>query len=510
MLSRAVRPRTNTLLSLEPKAEHVRILLITGRLAAEDVKRAVHEAGAAVEVEVDVLPIDIAALVSPKRLLRWMRSRGDTAFDLILVSGLIGSDFSEVERAIGTPIRLGPKHAYDLRAVLPLLGEVELSSSVPACVLLADTLRRRAEEDVERIEAEAECAFELSGVKVGGGSRMKVLAEVVDADRLSERSLEQRIAYFIEQGADMIDLGISLDASPSSVRRAVESALTFGVPVSVDTLEPALIRAGIDAGCHMVLSLRHETVEQLGGLEGDVAYVVLPEPEGGVESLVRNVELARRAGAHMLVADPVLEPVGRGCAASICACARTRSILPDVPLFFGVGNVSELFDADSVGVNALLAALGGEVGASVLFTPEHSDKCRGSVRELARAARMMLLARHRNTPPKDLGLDLLVLKEKRGRPSAQAPEGCIDGEESEGWELDPEGAYTIHLTEDGRILAVHRDFCVLGSTAREVCDAILASGRISSLSHAMYLGRELARAELALRLGRSYAQDDEW
>ncbi|HIH69159.1 dihydropteroate synthase-like protein [Methermicoccus shengliensis] len=488
----------------------MRVLLITGRLAAEDVRRAVHEAGAGCEVEMDVLPLDIAALVSPKMLLRWLRSRPHTDFDLILVSGLIRSDFSDVERAIGVPIRLGPKHAYDLRGVLPLLGETELSPTVPACVLLAAHLRERAEEEAERLEMEAGCAFELEGVKIGGSSRMKVLAEVVDADRLSERELEQRIAYFLEQGADMIDLGISLDASSSRVRRAVEVALTFGVPVSVDTLEPNLIRAGIDAGCHMVLSLRQETLERLGGLEEDVAYVVLPEPEGGVESLVHNMELARRAGAHMLVADPVLEPVGRGCSASICACIRLRALAPDVPLFFGVGNVSELLDADSVGVNALLAALGSEVGASVLFTPEHSDKCRGSVRELSRAARMMALARHRNTPPKDLGLDLLVLKEKRRRPSVPVPEGCVEGEENEEWQLDPEGAYTISLTQDGRILARHRDFCVLGSTAREVCDAILKSGRISSLSHAMYLGRELARAELALRLGRSYAQDDEW
>lgn len=486
------------------------MLLITGRLAAEDVRRAVREAEADVEVEVDVLPIDIAALIGPRMLARWMRSRGE--FDLVLVSGLIRSDFSDVERAIGAPVRLGPKHAYDLRVVLPLLREVELSPTVPACVLLADVLKRRAEEEVRALEEEAGCAFELLGVKIGGDARMKVLAEVVDADRLSGRELERRIAYFIEQGADMIDLGISLDGSADAVRSAVETALTFDVPVSVDTLEPELIRAGVEAGCHMVLSLRHETVERLGGLEDDVAYVVLPEPEEreGVESLVRNMELARRAGAHMLIADPVLEPVGRGCAASICACVRTRSRLPDVPLFFGVGNVSELLDADSVGVNALLAALGGEVGASVLFTPEHSDKCRGSVRELARASRMMMLARHRNGPPKDLGLDLLVLKEKRRRPCTQAPEGCIRAEEREGWELDPEGAYTIHLTEDGRILVQHRDFCVLGSTAREVCDAILTSGRISSLSHAMYLGRELARAELALRLGRSYAQDDEW
>jgi dihydropteroate synthase len=36
---------------------------------------------------------------------------------------------------------------------------------------------------------------------------------------------------------------------------------------------------------------------------------------------------------------------------------------------------------------------------------------------------------------------------------------------------------------------------------------LLADGRVSRLDHAAYLGAELCRAELALRLGRSFEQD---
>ena len=86
---------------------------------------------------------------------------------------------------------------------------------------------------------------------------------------------------------------------------------------------------------------------------------------------------------------------------------------PNVPLFVGVSNVTELFDADSVGVNALLARLSSEVGASILLATEKSNKAKGTVTEEVAAAKMMFLAKKRGSVPKDLGIDLLILKDKR-------------------------------------------------------------------------------------------------
>ena len=65
-------------------------------------------------------------------------------------------------------------------------------------------------------------------------------------------------------------------------------------------------------------------------------------------------------------------------------------------------------------MNALLAGMAKEIGASIIFTSEHSDKTRGSIREMRTATEMMALAADRPYP-KDLGIDLLILKEKRRR-----------------------------------------------------------------------------------------------
>ena len=72
-------------------------------------------------------------------------------------------------------------------------------------------------------------------------------------------------------------------------------------------------------------------------------------------------------------------------------------------------------DADSVGVNALLARLSQEVDASILLATEKSDKTKGTVAEEVAAAKMMFLAKKRGSVPKDLGIHLLILKDKRNR-----------------------------------------------------------------------------------------------
>ncbi len=46
-----------------------------------------------------------------------------------------------------------------------------------------------------------------------------------------------------------------------------------------------------------------------------------------------------------------------------------------------------------------------------------------------------------------------------------------------------------------------------GTTARALYATIIKAGWVSELSHAAYLGKELARAELALQYGFNYVQD---
>jgi dihydropteroate synthase-like protein len=172
-----------------------------------------------------------------------------------------------------------------------------------------------------------------------------------------------------------------------------------------------------------------------------------------------------------------------------------------------------------VGINAALAGIASELDAAMLFTPECSDKAHGSVRELRVAAEMMLLAKARRSAPKDLGIDLLVLKEKRRKPIASLPEGeRVIAEKAESWQLDPRGYFRIgifELPENGTgervICAEHSPSGrqVIGTSAQAIMDTILRLELVSLPGHVAYLSRELAKAELALKLERSYEQEEE-
>jgi dihydropteroate synthase-like protein len=486
----------------------MQVLVVTGRKAAGIVRKSVGDLA-----EVLVLDIDVAAFTTPIRLeksLAWQE------FDLIIIPGLVSADFSGLEKQLETPIRLGPKHAVDLGFVLSSYGDVELSITVPACELLMQQRRDIALSSIAEMEDTASPALVLDHLKIGGDSTIKVMAEIVDATALPGDELIERIHLFQSKGADIIDLGVGTAATAGDVQRTVKAAREVAsVPISIDTLEPELIVAAVESGVDMVLSLNSGNIPQVAPVisQKDIAAVVIPDSGGGMDSLETNIKYAKDAGISKIIADPVLDPPGQGMVESMTRYKQYRRSYPHIPTFFGVGNITELIDADSVGVNAMLASIAGDVGADILFTPEYSDKARGSIAELKVAAGQ------RSTPPNDLGLDLLVLKEKRFRPFESLPEEFIEGEKSYQFMRDPAGSFRISISDQcsrdgefrqGRIIARHTKYTIVGDDAKEVLDTALDLGLVSRLDHAAYLGSELMKAELAIKLGRSYSQDDDF
>ncbi len=129
---------------------------------------------------------------------------------------------------------------------------------------------------------------------------------------------------------------------------------------------------------------------------------------------------------------------------------------------------------------------------------------------MRRATEMMELARGRPYP-KDLGIDLLVLKEKRRRREPPLAYGESETATSMPPEVtyDPCGNFRIGIEGD-EIIAVHKGVAIRGKRWEDVLHTLLAEGRVSRLDHAGYLGKELYKAHLAIRFGRSFEQDGEF
>ncbi len=489
-------------------------LVVTGRLAQNAVRNSVQD-----EADILVLDIEVASFITSSLLRRHMP---DKKYDLILIPGLASGDFSGIEKEFDTRVRLGPKHAVDLGFVLSYAQDITFSRKVPACELLREKRRENALERINELEERSNPSLFLKGIRLGGNSRMKVMAEIVDAGHLSRQELTDKIIYFEQQGADIIDLGLSMDSEPDDSSNAVKIAKSgTELPLSIDTLDPGLINAAVEAGVDIVLSLNSENINEVKGniIKNSTVCVIIPDCVEDIESLFNNIESARNTGIGNIIADPVLEPCGHGFVESINRYYEFRKRDLTTPLFFGAGNVTELFDADSIGINAMLAGIAMELDASILFTPEYSDKARGSVSELKNASMMMMLSRERGSSPKDLGIDLFAAKEKRRREFAKIPGAPVEAKSIEKWKLDPAGCFKIDITEGeirngkyypGRIVARNKDQSITGVTAKEVLDTIIGLGKVSLLDHAAYLGRELKKAELALKFKRSYSQDDEF
>ena len=468
----------------------MRILLPTGSAT----EKIVTEAAKYCDADV-VVTGKLASFLKPSQLLDLLKKKD--RYDCVIISGMCTASFREVEEISGVPIYKGPRHAADLSLILPYLDRIELSHDIPADEFLVKERQDKAMRKVTEQEEMAVPVFKIRDVKIGGDSRIKVIAEIMDAHHRPD--IREVVMHYFKNGADIVDLGFGFDATPGQVHSLLEELIDIPGPIAVDTQDPDLIEVSL-MRADLILSIHQGNMASVAQKirSADCAAVVIPG-EGKLEDAVT---LAKDAGIRKLIADPVLYPAGAGLVKSLC---RFREY--GIPLFFGAGNVIELLDADSVGMTGLLAAMAHETGASVIFCSEHSDKTWGCIAEMRRATEMMYLMRD-HPYPKDLGIDLLRIKEKRRRREPPLTYNTIQDAEPMPDEItyDPQGNFRIGI-EDEYIIAVRGGYAVRGRRWQDIIYTLLKEEGISLLDHAAYLGSELFKAELALRYGRSYEQD---
>ena len=103
------------------------------------------------------------------------------------------------------------------------------------------------------------------------------------------------------------------------------------------------------------------------------------------------------------------------------------------------------------------------------------------------------------------------IKEKIGK---NFKEEVLFGKRKEEFIPDPAGFVVIHTDhKNGKIVAEHYNYKrqikvrVTGEDAESLCHTLVERDLVSRLDHAAYLGRELQKAEIALKKGLRYKQD---
>ena len=327
---------------------------------------------------------------------------------------------------------------------------------------------------------------------------MRIFAEIVDASALDVDTIVARATAMAAAGADVIDLGCLPDTAFPHLEDAVRTLKASGFRVSVDSSDAVELRRGGAAGADFLLSLTEQTLDIAAGTAA--VPVLIPATHGDMASLLRAAEAAERRGIKAIL-DPVIDPIHFGFMTSLSRYAELRNRLPGADILMGTGNLTELTDADSSGVTALLLGICSELHIRNLLVVQVSPHTRRTIEEHDAARRIMFAAREDASLPRDYSAALLQVHGRKPFPNTP-------GEIAETAGAVTDDNFRIEVAADG----IH----VYNRHGHHVAqDAMALFARLGverDGAHAFYLGAELTKAEIAWRLGKRYAQDEplEW
>ncbi len=445
-------------MGLETTMTRERILFVTGRLAETPLRSVLARIAARAKFDYDVavLGISVAALMHVDWLLRKLDF--SERYDRVVLPGWCQGEIERLAERFTVPFERGPKDLHDLPEHL------------------ANGAKRIVSLDAYNIEIIAEINHvpEMSAVEV------LAAAESLRAD-----------------GADVIDLGCIPGRSCAHIGTLTRKLRRAGFRVSIDSFDRAEVEAAVAAGAELVLSVNGSNVEWGARLEAEV--VAIPDADGDLDSLAGTIDALDARGARFRI-DPVLNPIGFGFAASLARYFEVRRRWPKADMLLGVGNVTELTEVDSAGVNLLLAAVCQEWDIKSVLTTQVINWARSSVRELDLARRLVHYSVRERALPKHIDSQLLTLRDPK----------LVGRERDELKRLaeeitDPN--FRI-FAEQGEIHVMNRDGYFHGTDPFILFEQALAATPKVSAVHAFYLGYEMAKAASALALGKQYTQDE--
>ena len=436
------------------------ILFVTGQLAEVAVRSIVREVADKIgfDFSIAVLPITVAALMTPKWLLRKLEvPRGITR---VVVPGYLESGIDELASALQVTVVAGPR---DIRNLAEFFGK-----------------QRETAADLEDY-------------------RIEILAEINHAPALTLEQLIARAKALAVQGANVIDLGCTPGVSWAGVGDAVRALRDEGLRVSIDSFDPREVALACRAGAELVLSVNSSNCA--AALDWGVEVVAVPDVPDDEKFFFETVDFLVSRGVRVRL-DPILEPIGCGFARSLQRYIDCRARFDALPMMMGIGNLTELTDVDSAGINMLLLGICEELRIESVLTTNVINWATTSVQECDIARRIVHYAVSNRIPPKRIDDRLVMLRDpKVNRFGDDVIAGLAQSIRDANVRLLAQDG-VIHMLAAGMHFQDADPFALfeqaLASPLRERIDA----------SHAFYLGFEMCKALTALTLDKQYEQDE--
>ena len=547
-----------------------RILFITGKFAETELHQQIQVLTKRERFVAGVLsvPVTVAALLSAKWLVRYFRKypipqcpapRGKIAtkdalgkdsaekadgWTHLCVPGWCRGDLQLLEQAVGIPVVRGPRDLRELPEMFRMghfgnqgvLGGADDSSSPTGCGLpcgssagsLSGTSSTDTSVGYPRVGSRRPPGAEY------GAYSVKLFAKIPRASRRSVREISDLLLEYDFDRADVVVLSCDSRRSWAQLPEVCWLLRETGFQIGIDSRCEADIDTAIRCGVDFVFGVRNERRRRLlhSGIlrehgilrETDTTamneiavdeiaakktvasgtgctLVLAPESteiSQGMEDAIRDLDAA---GVNYIV-DPGLSPISFGFGESLGRFLALRWKHPNVEILMNFGALVERMDGDPLGMLMVLLGFCEEQRIwSAMLSPV-SDRMRRALPECDRARRMFHYALWRRVLPQHLEPDLSPLCESAYYEYTPAQLEDFAAKLNEPHYRLFVSAGELHAVAGG-LHEKSRDpfllFEILKARGKQSIDA----------DYAFYLGYELAKAQTALALHKTYRQDEE-
>jgi len=435
-----------------------KLLFVTGKLAEKSLNKVLQEVQAnpkstRFKYRVEQIGVSVAALMTPEMIARRLKNSGNA--NKMILPGLCQGDLSQLHRQYGIPVERGPEDLKDLPEYFGQAGKTP----------------------------------DLSQYSV------QIFAEIVDAPDLTVEQILVKANQFKAQGANVIDLGCLPNKPFKHLADAIKQLKIAGFQVSVDSMNTDELLLAGNAGADYLLSLTEKTLWIADAVHA--TPVLIPAKPGNLASLYRAIEICLKK-SKPFIADAILDPIHFGLADSIVRYSKLRKKYPQIQIMMGIGNVTELTDADTTGINAILFGLISELNINAVLATSVSPHAVKAIAEADNARRVMHAAKRDGRLPRGYSNGLLGLHDRK-------PFSYSKDEITEMAAQIKDPSFRIMVSDAG-VHVYNRD----GLLQAVDPFAFYADLNVENdASHAFYLGVELARAQIAYQLKKRYVQDEE-
>lgn len=437
----------------EHKKEH--LLFLTGKLAEKRLKKVLESMQPTdFSYEIRNVGVSVAALMTIQMLIR--RLDNLNGFDEIILPGLCRGELEQLSTHTGLSVTRGPEDLKDLPAFFGQKGK---------------------KPDLSRYD-------------------VRIFAEITEAPMITVPEILTRAERYQRDGADVIDIGCLPDTPFPHLEDSITALHEAGYLVSIDSLDDDDLLRGGRAGADFLLSLKESTLWIAEEVES--IPVIIPEQHTDMPSLYRAIEHFEKK-SRKYIADSILDPIHFGFTDSLIRYHELRRECPEIDIMMGIGNLTELTEADTTGINAMIFGIISELHINNVLTTEVSPHARSAVREADKARRLMYVARDEGSLPKDIDSSLLTTH-------ARKPFTYTSDEIEELASQIRDPSYRVMVNDEG-IFVCNRDGMVRGKNPFDLFPKLELLQE--DAPHAFYMGVELAKARIAWQLGKRYSQDEE-